>query len=504
MSKEIIQNDIEAIRNETEMYGNTRERVASILTKLNQEKLDAENIPTNIATIDENGKVGTAYTKEQIDTKLEIAESYLHGRLEEHYDFIEDKLPKSESNISTPTVEFKYIYLTNEANETRRMLAGDLGKNLANSKPNNTPNSGINLVTPWYLDTNGIPLFMRGLPDKSNDTTFNKMVVRDANGQMTESNGKVVLENLANNVLEDKTDDSSFNSYLVFNRETGKFAKSSRPQIVSTFNVPDNLSVTLNENISNIVFTRKQEYSQDIIDALSFIRSIGSLNFTKFKTSEIITHYIADEDLPEAILNDAERKRIIQNLFTSPVDGLLTYNGSYGKNFEELYNSDYYNQMLAKGKKSIATVLLNKEFPIDKDWCINFKSDQFRFQIPNYKVAFSDEPIVGNDYKGSGFLQIISTEGYNFRNTIYGSGGKHLISQPPNNEYEIWLIKKGNIFIRLIQTKHDGRYHIDVGSYDGMFRYIYIYLPLFKNGDSLVSSYTYSFNLLNICYWTQP
>ncbi|MBT0573643.1 hypothetical protein OKE68_08090 [Riemerella anatipestifer] len=196
MSKEIIQNDIEAIRNETEMYGNTRERVASILTKLNQEKLDAESIPTNIATIDENGKVGTAYTKEQIDTKLEIAESYLHGRLEEHYDFIEDKLPKSESNISTPTVEFKYIYLTNEANETRRMLAGNLGKNLANSKPNNTPNSGINLVTPWYIDTNGIPLFIRQLPNKYADTTFNKKVVIDSNGQVAISEREDITINI--------------------------------------------------------------------------------------------------------------------------------------------------------------------------------------------------------------------------------------------------------------------------------------------------------------------
>ncbi|MDD1538634.1 hypothetical protein [Riemerella anatipestifer] len=135
-------------------------------------------------------------TFEEIDAKQELAESYLHGRLEEHYDLIEDKLPKSESNISTPTVEFKYIYLTNEANETRRMLAGDLGKNLANSKPNNTPNSGINLVTPWYIDTNGIPILMRGMPDKSNDATFNKMRVQDAHGQEAWSNGKVLFNNI--------------------------------------------------------------------------------------------------------------------------------------------------------------------------------------------------------------------------------------------------------------------------------------------------------------------
>ncbi|MBT0552511.1 hypothetical protein, partial [Riemerella anatipestifer] len=92
MSKEIIQNDIEAIRNETEMYGNTRERVASILTKLNQEKLDAESIPTNIATIDENGKVGTVYTKTQADKLVKnIANSTLDttekGGVNQMYDY---------------------------------------------------------------------------------------------------------------------------------------------------------------------------------------------------------------------------------------------------------------------------------------------------------------------------------------------------------------------------------------------------------------------------------
>lgn len=169
MSKEIIQKDIEVIRNETEMYGNTRERVASVLTKLNNEKLDAESMPTNIATIDEKGKVGTTYTKEQADTSF---------------------IKKPTSTITQPNTSFKYALLLDEEGNSTKMLAGDLGKNLANSKPNNTPNSGINLVTPWYLDTNGIPLFIRGLPDKSNDATFNKMRVQDANGQEAWSNGK--------------------------------------------------------------------------------------------------------------------------------------------------------------------------------------------------------------------------------------------------------------------------------------------------------------------------
>ncbi|MEJ8604644.1 hypothetical protein JSO60_06720 [Riemerella anatipestifer] len=178
MSKEIIQKDIEVIRNETEMYGNTRERVANVLTKLNNEKLDAESMPTNIATIDENGKVGTAYTKEQVGKSF---------------------IKKPTSTITQPNTSFKYALLLDEQGNSTKMLAGDLGKNLANSKPNNTSNSGINLVTPWYLDTNGIPLFIRELPNKYADITFNKKIVIDANGQAALSEREDITLNIPEN-----------------------------------------------------------------------------------------------------------------------------------------------------------------------------------------------------------------------------------------------------------------------------------------------------------------
>ncbi|MDY3328155.1 hypothetical protein PG299_10055, partial [Riemerella anatipestifer] len=177
----------ENIKNHTDDKNNPHEVTAEQIGLGNVDNTSDENKPISKAQkIVNDGILETisneAQERKQKDTDLENE--------------IRNRLPKTTSTISSPTEEYKYIYLTNEANETRRMLAGDLGKNLANSKPNNTPNSGINLVTPWYIDTNGIPLFIRGLPDKSNDATFNKMRVQDAHGQEAWSNGKVLFNNI--------------------------------------------------------------------------------------------------------------------------------------------------------------------------------------------------------------------------------------------------------------------------------------------------------------------
>lgn len=51
MSKASIQSLIEQVRNETQLHGNTRERIASLLTQLNSEKLDRADVESIISEI---------------------------------------------------------------------------------------------------------------------------------------------------------------------------------------------------------------------------------------------------------------------------------------------------------------------------------------------------------------------------------------------------------------------------------------------------------------------
>ncbi|MEJ8597079.1 hypothetical protein JSO62_00005, partial [Riemerella anatipestifer] len=74
----------------------------------------------------------------------EISEKDLRDSFSKTFEEIKDvsdkSIKKPTSTITQPNTSFKYALLLDEEGNSTKMLAGDLGKNLANSKPNNTPN----------------------------------------------------------------------------------------------------------------------------------------------------------------------------------------------------------------------------------------------------------------------------------------------------------------------------------------------------------------------------
>ncbi|MDY3337780.1 hypothetical protein PG279_01140 [Riemerella anatipestifer] len=107
-----------------------------------KEALGVRELPSNIATVDSGFGEGNVHTKEQIAALLE-----------------------------------------------------NIGKNMANSQLVTTAEGGVTQRYNYTWDTAGYYLYFKGLPEKSNDTTFNKLVVRDSNGQLAESNGINLLFN---------------------------------------------------------------------------------------------------------------------------------------------------------------------------------------------------------------------------------------------------------------------------------------------------------------------
>ena len=61
--------------------------------------------------------------------------------------------------------------------------ATDLGKNVANSKPTSIAGAGLILGAPWSIDTNGQPMSVTGLANKSADSTFSRIKVQNSQGQ---------------------------------------------------------------------------------------------------------------------------------------------------------------------------------------------------------------------------------------------------------------------------------------------------------------------------------
>lgn len=153
----------------------------SNISGANKEKLkqalDIGELPSNIALVDEGDDEGNTYTKLQADDKF---------------------LKKTTTTIPAPTSDFKYVYLANEANETRRMLAGDLGKNVANAALTSVEGAGLTQGANWTHNTAGFHYYLKGLPDKANDADFDKILVQNSSGQVGTGNGKAIIQNMPN------------------------------------------------------------------------------------------------------------------------------------------------------------------------------------------------------------------------------------------------------------------------------------------------------------------
>lgn len=100
------------------------------------------------------------------------------------------KLNKTNITVSGPDTAFKYVYIFDEFSTPRRMLAGDLGKNIANSNLTSIAGSGMTLGSTYTWNTAGQFFYLTGLPNKSSDATFNRLLMEDSNSQLAYTNGR--------------------------------------------------------------------------------------------------------------------------------------------------------------------------------------------------------------------------------------------------------------------------------------------------------------------------
>lgn len=77
-----------------------------------------------------------------------------------------------------------------------QILAGDLGKNIANSNLTSVAGSGMTLAAPYIWNTASQPFSITELPDKSSDITFDRIKVQNNLGQEATSDGKTLLKSI--------------------------------------------------------------------------------------------------------------------------------------------------------------------------------------------------------------------------------------------------------------------------------------------------------------------
>ncbi len=128
-------------------------------------KLGVGDLPKNLATTDDLDTISQGL-KDKIDKTNR------------------NKVDKTTATIPSPNERHKYVYIFNEKNEPVRMLAGDLGKNIANAKLTSVNGAGLVQSFSWLHDTQGYPYYLKNLQDGSNDDNFNKKVVINEDGSV--------------------------------------------------------------------------------------------------------------------------------------------------------------------------------------------------------------------------------------------------------------------------------------------------------------------------------
>ncbi len=444
-----------------------------------KEALGVGELPSNIATVDEGEKVGNTHTKEQV---VELLGEKLNAPIEEG-----------------TTNDYPYVVGVNEENESVKLPAGDLGKNLANSNLTTTGTRTFTQAHIYTHNTAGYHYYITGLANKSADPTFNLLLAQNSDGQTAVSNGKAVLESLMASLPDATGDANAFNIYPVYNAVTNKLAKSVRPQAITNFNVPENIKITQDVNVPGVVINPKPEYSEDLKNALNKIKEIGNLGFIKVKSNELVVKLMEEQHFPDELKG---RYSFPSNLIDKPEDGCFIFNG-FGNLFLNVHlinTIQHTNYLDSLNAKALYNVFIDKNMPSDKDWVLKVRSHS----NGNYYST-------GNKGHSIGFRSDITAYAdFDFNSTFVKFGGSGAIDTSTlfakatsifgiSLFTEIYFIKQGSLIITLVLDIQANRYTMEVNTYEETYKKLYFYI-----NPNYYGTQQGQVIFKDISYWIQP
>lgn len=470
MSEQTIREKSQVIRNETNKYANTRERVAGVLDDINETKANKD-----ASGLSEANKRNW---RQELD--------------------IYDKKSINENKLDKPTItddghNYPYVVLVDEFGDSAKAPVGDLGKNMANSRLTTTTEGSITQGANYTWNTAGYHFYLTGLANKSADPTFNLLLAQNSNGQTAVSNGKAVLENLMSvlpNVEKDIQGnyDNGFNLYPIYNPQTKQLKITDKPQVVTNFNVPNTININHNTNIANVEYKVPTDYPQDVKDLLNFVKRVDTLGFTKVRKNEFVVRMISQNLIPAGLSGYS----FPQDLFSFPQDGLVIFN-SYNKAWREWsrYWLDYQqvDRMNTAGQTAIFNLFINKEFPSDKDWVIKMRKLHNGWYLADERNGLSFTNRVEDLPTWTDVALFFTHDNYmaNY-NTRYQN---------------IYIIKKGNVLALLTQdTMENGAIKMNLLPYNSGMKYLKIQDRGLETRNDICTHEKWSYG--DISYWIEP
>nr|DAN31745.1 MAG TPA: Fibritin C-terminal region [Caudoviricetes sp.] len=460
MRNEIVQVDIEKVRRETATGGNTCQRIASILTQLNDSKL-------------ENNEVTEKLNEKADLTDLNLKADLTAGNLSpENIQAWNTKL----KTIPDAPSDNKQYARKNGAWEEVVATGGGGGNvassNVASSHLTSTNGAGLTLGANWFIDTAGYYYSIKGLIDKSADDSFDRFLVQDAEGKVEQ----FLLNKLFSKAydLEDKASDKTFNGYLMYNPATKQIGFSGGAKVVTTFNVPATINVNVKNVLSNINATTpaNNQYSQDIKNTIAKIKQLEDIGFTPVLASEMVVRTLDRSRFPQALIT----KNYQLPMPVTLSDGMIA--GIKSAAFPADFRNNVY--MASREGEALYSVGINKELPTDRNWV-------FKFRIYNSIVLFRNNGSFG----GIHLSDVLNTSPkIDLANDIiaelkwgaeYTSINNRVSSQIQINGIDgftdVYLIKEGGLITLFTITRNTGTMAISSFTAQNTDKYIHFVTP---------------------------
>lgn len=529
MRNEIVQVDIEKVRRETATGGNTCQRIASILTQLNDSKLEnnevTEKLNEKADLTDLNLKADLTagnLTPENIqawNTKLKTlpdapSDNKQYARKNGAWEEVvatgggggNVTLPdniatidkngevgnayaKATETITNTDADYKYVVITNDAGGTKKMQVNGLGSNVANSSLTSANGAGLTLGANWFIDTAGFYYSIKGLSDKSADDSFDRFLVQDADGKVEQ----FLLNKLFSKAydIEDKVNDKAFNGYLMYNPKTKQIGFSGGAKVVTTFNVPATINVNVKNVLANInaVAPANNQYSQDIKNTITKIKQLEDIGFTPVLASEMVVRTLDRSRFPQALIN---RNYQLPTSFTLS-NGMIA--GIRSNAFPAEFRNNAY--MASHEGEGLYSIGINKELPTDRNWVFKFRiynSPQvFRNDRSFGAIHFSDTLDVSP--RSDLANDLIIKDAWS-RETIVTNN--RVSSQTVINETDgfadVYLIKEGGLITLFTIMRNTGVMHMTTFTAQSSDKYIH-FVTLFSSlsiADFVIKDISYN------------
>lgn len=515
MRNEIVQVDIEKVRRETATGGNTCQRIASILTQLNDSKLEnnevteklnekadltdlnlkadltagnlsPENIQawnTKLKTISDAPSDNKQYARKNGAWEEVVATGGGGGNVTlpdniatiDKNGVVGNAYAKATETITNTDADYKYVVITNDAGGTKKMQVTGLGSNVANSSLTSVNGAGLTLGANWFIDTAGFYYSIKGLSDKSADDSFDRFLVQDADGKVEQ----FLLNKLFSKAydIEDKVNDKAFNGYLMYNPKTKQVGFSGSAKVVTTFNVPATINVNVKNVLANInaVAPANNQYSQDIKNTIAKIKQLEDIGFTPVLASEMVVRTLDRSRFPQALIN---RNYQLPTPFTLS-NGMIA--GIRSNAFPADFRNNAY--MASHEGEGLYSIGINKELPTDRNWVFKFRiynSPQvFRNDRSFGAIHFSDTLDVSP--RSDLANDLIIKDAWS-RETIVANN--RVSSQAVINETDgfadVYLIKEGGLITLFTIMRNTGTMHMTTFTAQNTDKYIH-FVTLFSS-----------------------